>query len=47
MKFLKSKKVVGALLGLVAAGLSVGAGIDVGELSGVATEVVCQAVGCQ
>lgn len=47
MKFLKNKKVVGALLGLVAAGLSVGAGIDVGELSSVATEVVCQALDCQ
>ena len=48
MKFLKSKKVVAALVGLVVALVSVGLGIDFGAGTGDAvTSVICQAVSCE
>ncbi|QYC97040.1 hypothetical protein [Klebsiella phage IME184] len=48
MKLLKSKKVIAALVGLVAALVSVGMGVDFGSgtASGV-TEVICQAITCE
>lgn len=47
-KLFKSKKVVGALVALVIALVSVGLGVDFGEgTEGSVTDVVCQVVTCE
>lgn len=47
-KLFKSKKVVGALIALVIAIVSVGLGVDLGEgTEGSVTDVVCQVITCE
>lgn len=47
-KLFKSKKVVGALIALVVALVSVGLGVDLGEgTEGSVTDVVCQVITCE
>ncbi len=47
-KLFKSKKVVGALVALVIALVSVGLGVDLGEgTEGSVTDVVCQVITCE
>lgn len=47
-KLLKSKRVVGALVALVIALVSVGLGVDLGEgTEGSVTDVVCQVITCE
>ncbi|AFH19876.1 hypothetical protein ACG-C91_0050 [Escherichia phage vB_EcoP_ACG-C91] len=47
-KLFKSKKVVGALVALVIALVSVGLGVDFGEgTEGSVTDVVCQVITCE
>lgn len=47
-KLFKSKKVVGALIALVIALVSVGLGVDLGEgTEGSVTDVVCQVITCE
>lgn len=48
MRILKNKKVVGALVALAIALVSVGLGVDLGEgAEGSVTEVVCQVITCE
>lgn len=47
-KLFKSKKVVGAIIALVVALVSVGLGVDLGEgTEGSVTDVVCQVITCE
>lgn len=47
-KLFKSKKVVGALVALVIALVSVGLGVELGEgAEGSVTDVVCQVITCE
>lgn len=47
-KLFKSKKVVGALVALIIALVSVGLGVELGEgVEGSVTDVVCQVITCE
>lgn len=46
-KLLKSKKVIGALIALIVALVSVGLGVDLGNAGSAATDAVCQVITCE